>query len=174
MVASASTVVLLTQAILVQTELGEVQSAVMHIAEMDASTEDLRVTAMHLRSPIHSLMFNSRGELLGANSSALKACHMHTPGMVRLLSCHAGSHLGMLPMHVDPVLRHFNSPPQALWLGESVPCAFSAARHSTTTVSSCNACLLNFYTLVCHAGAAVQTFTLKMLFNMGSYPGKHH
>ena len=60
------------------------QIAIMHIAELDASTEDLRVTAMHLRSPIHTLMFNSKGELLAANSTALKACHAHTPGNMAL------------------------------------------------------------------------------------------
>ena len=60
----------------------------MHIAEMDASTEDLRVIAMHLRSPIHTFMFNSKGELLGANSSALEACYMHTTGMLLRLFCH--------------------------------------------------------------------------------------
>lgn len=52
----------------------------MHIVEMDASTEDLRVAAMHLRSPIHTLMFNGYGTLLGANASALQSCHVHTPG----------------------------------------------------------------------------------------------
>lgn len=59
----------------------------MHIAEMDASTEDLRVTAMHLRSPIHTLLLNIRGELLGANTSALEACHMYTPGTIFLPFC---------------------------------------------------------------------------------------
>ena len=68
------------QPIRVQIGPGKVDTAVMHIAEMDASTEDLRVTAMHLRSPIHTLMFNSKGELLAANTSAVDACHLHTSG----------------------------------------------------------------------------------------------
>ena len=72
----------------VQTAPGQVQLAVMHTAEMDASTEDLRVTAMHLRSPIHTLMFNSKGDLLGANTSALDACHIHTPGTCQLALAH--------------------------------------------------------------------------------------
>ena len=68
------------QPIRVQTSPGQVQLAIMHIAELDASTEDLRGTAMHLRSPIHTLMFNSKGELLAANTMALRACHEHVPG----------------------------------------------------------------------------------------------
>ena len=85
------------QPIRVQTAPGKVQTAVMHIAEMDASTEDLRVTAMHLRSPIHTLMFNSRGELLAANSSALEACHMHTPGTPLLCYVESSLHLYTTP-----------------------------------------------------------------------------
>ncbi len=64
----------------VETAAGQVHTAVMHTVEMDASTEDLRMTAMYLRSPIHTLMFSSKGALLGANFSALEACRVHTPG----------------------------------------------------------------------------------------------
>ncbi|KAL3135615.1 hypothetical protein ABBQ38_006096 [Trebouxia sp. C0009 RCD-2024] len=77
---------------------GEVQTAVMHIAELDASTEDLRVTAMHLRSPIHTLLFNSKGELLAANTTALKACHAHTPGgAVETITLHTLFDMGLYP-----------------------------------------------------------------------------
>lgn len=68
------------QPIRVQTGAGLAGTAIMHVAETDASIEDLRVTAMHLRSPIHTLMFNGSGTLLGANTSAMEACHIHTPG----------------------------------------------------------------------------------------------
>lgn len=68
------------QPIRVQTAAGQVDTAVMHTVDMDASIEDLRMTAMYLRSPIHTLMFSSKGALLGANSSALEACRVHTPG----------------------------------------------------------------------------------------------
>ncbi|DBB01895.1 TPA: hypothetical protein ACH3X1_000492 [Trebouxia sp. C0004] len=64
----------------VETAAGQVHTAVMHTVDMDASTEDLRMTAMYLRSPIHTLMFSSTGALLGANFSALDACRLHTPG----------------------------------------------------------------------------------------------
>ena len=68
------------QPIRVETAAGQIHTAVMHTVDMDASTEDLRMTAMYLRSPIHTLMFSSKGALLGANSSALEACRVHTPG----------------------------------------------------------------------------------------------
>jgi len=68
------------QPIRVETAAGQVHTAVMHTVDMDASIEDLRMTAMYLRSPIHTLMFSSKGALLGANSSALEACRVHTPG----------------------------------------------------------------------------------------------
>lgn len=57
----------------------------MYVAEMDATIEDLRVMAMHQRSPINSFMFSNKGVLLDANASALQACHAHTPG-----ECSAG------------------------------------------------------------------------------------
>lgn len=56
----------------------------MYVAEMDATIEDLRVMAMHHRSPINSFMFSNKGVLLDANTSALEACHAHTPG----INCH--------------------------------------------------------------------------------------
>ncbi|KAL3135611.1 3',5'-cyclic-nucleotide phosphodiesterase pde1 [Trebouxia sp. C0009 RCD-2024] len=82
----------------VQVLPGEVQSAIMHIAELDASNEDLRVTAMHLRSPIHTLMFNSKGDLLAANSTALKACHAHAPGgAMETITLHTLFDMGLYP-----------------------------------------------------------------------------
>ncbi|KAL3135613.1 3',5'-cyclic-nucleotide phosphodiesterase pde1 [Trebouxia sp. C0009 RCD-2024] len=88
-----------SKAIRVQTSSsGEVQPAIMHIVELDASTEDLRVTAMHLRSPIHTLLFNSKGELLAANTTALKACHAHTPGgAVETITLHTLFDMGVYP-----------------------------------------------------------------------------
>ena len=68
------------QPIRVETAAGQVHTAVMHTVDMDASIEDIRMTAMYVRSPIHTLMFGSKGALLGANSSALEACRVHTPG----------------------------------------------------------------------------------------------
>ncbi len=68
------------QPIRVETAAGQVYTAIMHTVDMDASIEDIRMTAMYIRSPIHTLMFSSKGALLGANSSALEACRVHTPG----------------------------------------------------------------------------------------------
>ena len=68
------------QPIRVETAAGQVHTAVMHTVDMDTSIEDIRMTAMYVRSPIHTLMFSSKGALLGANSSALEACHVHTAG----------------------------------------------------------------------------------------------
>ena len=112
-----------------QTAPGQVQHAVMHTAEMDASTEDLRVTAMHLRSPIHTLMFNSKGDLLGANTSALEACHIHTPGrsdfaptihnksfdLVTHLVCRLFSAVVALLLHI-PAVQY-----QSAWLSIVLP-----------------------------------------------------
>ena len=69
------------QPIRVERAPGTVELAVMHTVDMDASTEDLRLTAMHLRSPIHTLMFNSSGIFHGGNDAAINACHAHAPGM---------------------------------------------------------------------------------------------
>ncbi len=68
------------QPIRVETAAGQVHTAVMHTVDMDTSIEDIRMTAMYVRSPIHTLMFSSKGALLGANSSALEACRVHTAG----------------------------------------------------------------------------------------------
>ena len=70
----------LLQPIQVEISPGHVEVALMYCAEMDATIEDLRVMAMHHRSPINSFMFSNKGVLLDANTSALKACHAHTPG----------------------------------------------------------------------------------------------
>lgn len=70
----------MAQPIQVETAPGKVEIALMYAAEMDATIEDLRVMAMHQRSPINSFMFSSKGVLLDANASALEACHAHTPG----------------------------------------------------------------------------------------------
>ena len=48
-------------------------------------------------------------------------------------------------------------------------------RHSTLTIRFLSSLLVFVIDLlVRHAGAAVETITLKTLFNMGVYPGKSH
>lgn len=74
----ATRVQLLIQAIRVRTLPTQVESALMHVAELDGSVTDLRVAAIHSRNPLHTFLFNSCGVLLNANASALQAfAHSH-------------------------------------------------------------------------------------------------
>ncbi len=78
------------QPIRIQTASGKVETAVLHIFEMqtagavptadtasagsvgaDISSSDRRICALHQRSPIHMYMFGSHGALLSANKAAL-------------------------------------------------------------------------------------------------------
>ena len=69
---------LLIQAIRVRTSPTQVETALMHVAELDGSVTDLRVAAIHSRNPLHTFLFNSCGVLLNANASALQAfAHSH-------------------------------------------------------------------------------------------------
>ena len=53
----------------------------MHVIESELSSRtDLRVAAMHDRSPIHTFLFDSDGMLLTANQTALLACERDTSG----------------------------------------------------------------------------------------------
>lgn len=63
----------LLQAIHIRTSPGHVETAVMHIIDMDFAAADDRLLAMHHRSPIHTYMFDSKGVLLQANNAALSA-----------------------------------------------------------------------------------------------------
>ena len=62
------------QPIKVEVSPGRIELAVMHMAEMGASIEDLRIKAQHHRDPFHTFMFNVDGDLLSANKAALQAC----------------------------------------------------------------------------------------------------
>ncbi|DBB14759.1 TPA: hypothetical protein ACH3X3_004373 [Trebouxia sp. C0006] len=67
-----------SKAIRVRTLPTQVESALMHVAELDGSVTDLRVAAIHSRNPLHTFLFNSCGVLLNANASALQAfAHSH-------------------------------------------------------------------------------------------------
>lgn len=68
------------QAIKVRTSPNKVETALLHIAELDASVTDLRLGAIHRRNPLHTFMFNSQGALLNANVSALEAFQQHHAG----------------------------------------------------------------------------------------------
>ena len=47
------------------------QTAVLHLIETEASTAELRGSAMHHRTSEHSLLFSSKGKLLHANKAAM-------------------------------------------------------------------------------------------------------
>ena len=66
----------LLQAIRVQTSPGHVETAVMHVLDIDCAAADVRLLAMHNCSPIHTYMFDSKGLLLQANTAA----HWHKSG----------------------------------------------------------------------------------------------
>ena len=59
-----------------------VETALMHILEVDANTSEMRLAAMHQINPLHTFMFNSRGKLLNANAAAIAACDI--PGILPL------------------------------------------------------------------------------------------
>ena len=61
--------------------------ALMHMieTELSSSQRDLRVSAMHDRSPIHTFMFDNEGNLLSANKMALLACQRDLGGDLVLL-----------------------------------------------------------------------------------------
>lgn len=53
----------------------------MHIIEPEQSSiADSRVSAMHDRDPIHTMLYDSKGMLLSANKAAMSAFHIDTPG----------------------------------------------------------------------------------------------
>ena len=63
-----------------------VENAILHIIESEtASSTDIRVSAMHDHSPIHSMLFDNQGTLLTANKAALNALQVTFEG----LSSHA-------------------------------------------------------------------------------------
>ncbi|DBA82086.1 TPA: hypothetical protein ACH3X1_016801 [Trebouxia sp. C0004] len=67
----------------IQVQLGQHQivSAVLHVMEMDSTSEDLRARAMNERNPVHSMLFCHQGQLLTANAAALRGVHSISSGM---------------------------------------------------------------------------------------------
>ena len=63
------------QAIKVELAANHVETALMHVFELDTRPADLRIAAMTLKSPLHTYLFSSDGCLLNANPAALKAFH---------------------------------------------------------------------------------------------------
>lgn len=69
------------QPIKVQTAPGKVESAIMHVIDMEASHADKRFTAMARQAPLHTFMFNTQGKLLVANDAAMEACLHSVAGL---------------------------------------------------------------------------------------------
>ena len=69
------------QPIKVQTAPGKVESAIMHVIDMEASNADKRLTAMVRQTPLHAFMFNLHGQLLVANDAAKEACLHSAAGL---------------------------------------------------------------------------------------------
>ena len=137
------------QPIQVEMSPGHVEIALMYVAEMDATIEDLRVMAMHQRSPINSFMFSNKGVLLDANASALQACHAHTPGECNTtLLCRFACNTSIKPLSHETL---GNAGVIAHQL-----CLFEHATHEW----ACDT-----------GGASSQTINFKTLFDMGLYPG---
>ena len=75
------------QAIQVETSPGCVETGILHMIDTNvASPADTRVSAMHERDPIHTMMFNTEGVLLTANKAALHAFHIDTTGNLTVCS----------------------------------------------------------------------------------------
>ena len=102
------------QPIKIQTAAGSVETAVLHLFEMQpsvpaqapalapvpsaaaslssSSAADMRVCALHQRSPICMYMFDSRGALLIANKAALEGAQTgehHGPALAKDQGCSA-------------------------------------------------------------------------------------
>ena len=73
---------------------GQVENALLHVLEAQQSSHaELRVSAMHDRSPIHTFLFDSQGWLLTANKAALQCCQAGSGQLIPLpcLQCCAAS-----------------------------------------------------------------------------------
>ncbi|KAL0037875.1 hypothetical protein WJX79_003284 [Trebouxia sp. C0005] len=57
-----------------------VESATLHIVELGANADDMRISAMHHQSPLHNFLFDCNGKLLHANRAAVQACRRDTAG----------------------------------------------------------------------------------------------
>ena len=68
------------QAIKLQVGPDNVERATLFVMHVKASAHDMRVGAMHHRSPIQTFRFDSKGALLVGNASAVESCRRGTSG----------------------------------------------------------------------------------------------
>jgi len=66
------------QPIRVQTAQGNIEEALVHIAELGADIAEMRATAVHDRDPMHTMVFTPQGTLLHANKAALESLCQHS------------------------------------------------------------------------------------------------
>ena len=69
------------QSIKVQTAQGKVESAILHVINMETNNADKRLVAMVRQTPLHAFMFNAQGKLLVANDAAMEACLHSAAGL---------------------------------------------------------------------------------------------
>jgi len=89
----------------VRTGPNQVETALMHVAELDSRVTDLRVGAIHRRNPLHTFMFNAEGVLLNANVAALEAFHQHHAGDCRIQLVQSPALAPMLAVNVGQACR---------------------------------------------------------------------
>ena len=68
------------QPIRVQTANGQVEEALLHVAEVNNKAADLRAVAAHQQDVMQIMVFGSQGNLLNANKAALEAFHGRSTG----------------------------------------------------------------------------------------------
>ena len=64
-----------------ETMILQQETAVLHLIETEASTAELRGSAMHHRTSEHSLLFSSKGKLLHANKAAMDGYEQGAGGL---------------------------------------------------------------------------------------------
>ena len=94
----------LMQVIQVQLGQHQIAPAVLHVMEMDSTSEDLRARAMNERNPVHSMLFCQQGELLTANAAARRGIHSASSGGLRQLASFACQTVDFLCFKVKPQL----------------------------------------------------------------------
>ena len=94
---------LVTQPMKIETSPGKIEMAILHVAELDQTTQaDQRYVAMLQRSPIHTMLFSKAGSLITANKAAMSKIHKLMEGEY-MRACHNP----LFPdLHLEPDSRH--------------------------------------------------------------------
>ena len=159
---------------------GRVENALLHVLEAEQSSHaELRVSAMHNRSPIHTFLFDSQGNLLTANKAALQFCQAGSGQLIVLpcLQCCAASasfmQSSLLLLALSTFCCHRKS---QIYLLVQITSGITACTSGLQLTGACNGLTLlalhatNF--LHCMAACAVSVlqscYTLKAPFFAGA------